>query len=523
MYKAISSKIPVPQWADDRWKEMLARELFLTGKFYDHLPYPFSEEQRSDGEYIPFLNRRPSAPFNLPRSISAETRRWLWAGRNCPRLQLDDEPVLAALNRLTKESQLIRKMAEATFFGSIGSVAVTFQIRVGVDGYPRVLFDVWRAKDCRVRFNDVGELRDLRVQYICRGRSFLAQGIDTCLARVGPSSLSQPIQPDKFYWFTRDYREDVIITYLPLREGDYNPVDPKMEALLVMDKDRSAAHALGFVPGTWIQNLPGGEHPDGDCTWMPAVGTSIVLDYTLSMVPRGLWANLCPQLVLEGELLNQGEDQMGRFLIRGPSNTLQLAPVNKSVGGQQTGGGSAYLLESNGRIFTSAVEIIDAYKKLAKEQIQASRKDPDKLTTPQSGVAAQVLEEEHMGLIQELRHEYGDTGLVDLLIKVAKAAELSDHPALEGVSIDEEALREELGLLWPREVITPESFGLVEPALADVVARKLVPAEDIADWIRSHLDLPERPGEQLPEDAGMPPAPPVDPNKQAKPGAGAGE
>ena len=515
MYKAISEKIRFPDWADTRYREMATRELFLRGHFYDHLPNPFSAETRSDGEYIPILERRPSVPYNLPRAISAETRRWLWSGRNCPRLMCEDEDLLEAAQRLVRESGMIKKMAEATFFGSVGSVAVTFQIRVGADGYPRVMFDTWRAKDCQVTFNDVGELTNLRVQYICPGRSFLAQGITHAATETGPSNLDKPIERDKLYWFTRDYTDQWVITYRPLEEGDYNPREPSDQRRLIVDIDRSTAHALGFVPGEWIQNLPGGEHPDGDCTWWPALNTAITLDYTLSMIPRGLWYNLCPQLVIEGELLNQGVDQNGRMLIRGPSNVLQMAPLEKGVGGQQHGGGQAYLLESNGAVFGKAVEIVDAFKKIAKEQIQASRKDPDKLTSAQSGVAVDTLEQEHMGLVQELRQSYGEDGYMPLLRKVTLAAYLAEHPLMRGIRLDPDVLEEELSLQWPREIISAQDFSLIEPALMDAVERKMVPAEDIAGWIRTHLDLPFRADTKLDEDAGSLPKEP-EPKGQAK-------
>lgn len=509
-----------PKWADERWREMKARELALLGKFYDHLLYPFTTETRSDQEYIPVIERRPSAPYNLPRAIAAETRRWLWAGRNCPRLQFEDANTLLALQRLVKESSLVEKMAEATFFGSVGSVALTFQIRPGRDGYPHIIFDCWRAKDCSVTFNDVGELMRLRVQYLCLGRSFIAQGVTKAASETGPNGLDEEIQPDKLYWFTRDYDEQWVTTYRPIAEADYSPADPEQQRKLKPDLERSDAHALGFVPGVWIRNLPGGDHPDGDSTWLPAMNTSITLDYTLSMVPRGLWANLCPQLVIVGDPTNQGVDQIGRVVIRGPSNVIQFQGVTKGIDGQSYGGGSANLLESNGQIFKSATEVIDAFKKTAKEQIQASRKDPDKLTTAQSGVAVNALEEEHMGLVQELRCSYGDDGYIELLVKVAIAAKLAGHPAVASVEINPDRLRDELGLQWPREIISPQDFSYIEPALMDTVERKMVPAQDVADWIRTHLDLPWRPGEKVPEDAGLPIPPPVDPNKPQPPDKG---
>jgi hypothetical protein len=505
---------------DARQRKMSMLERWIRGQAYDHVLYPFSEETKAGSdEYIPVAKRRPSVQANLPRAIAIETSRWLWAGRNRPRLTCDDEALLEQSELLIRESGLIRKMSEATFYGSVGSVAVTFGIRVGADGWPHVLFDTWRAKDCTPLFNDVGELTRIRVQYLCAGSSFLAQGVKMAHSLTGPSRLGSPIEPDKLYWFTRDFDEQWVTTFRPIEENDYNPKDPEVQHMLVPDLDRSDPHALGFVPGEWIQNLPGGEHPDGMSTFEPALTTCVTMDITLSMIPRGLWANLCPQLVLEGELMNQTVDQTGRLIVRGPTGTLQLAPLEKGAGGQQHGGGSAYLLETNGQVFSKAVEIIDSFTKLAKEQIQASRKDPDKLTAPQSGVAVSTLEEEHMGLIQELRCSYGEQGFVTLLGKVLQACSLAEHPLLEGVKVP--AIRdvpEVFTLQWPRETIAPDQFGLIEPALVDLVERKLLTPEDVAGWVRTHLDLPFVANQELPEDAGLAPPPPKDPNKQP-PGA----
>lgn len=518
MDRAIDAKFVYSEWMNARYRRMAMLERWTRGQFYDHLVYPFSQETRpGSDEYISVHERRPNVQANLPRAIAIETSRWLWAGRNRPRLACDDPDLMKQTELLVKESGLVRKMAEATFFGSVGSVAVTFAIKTGRDGWPHVMFDTWRAKDCTPLFNDVGELMRLRVQYLCPGRSFLAQGVTMAHTEKGPNRLGSLIKPDAPYWFTRDFDEQWVTTYRPLEEPDYRPDEPGDQRLLVADLERSDPHALGFVPGQWIQNLPGGEHPDGACTFEPAIKTCITMDVTLSMIPRGLWANLCPQLVLEGELLNQMTDQMGRMVIRGPSNTLQMAPLQKGAAGQQQGGGSAYLLESNGAVFSKAVEIIDSFTKLAKEQIQASRKDPDKLTAPQSGVAVSTLEEEHMGLIQELRCSYGEEGFICLLGKVLQAAELVGHPLLKDVTVPEQRdIPEVFTLQWPRETVAPADFALIEPALMDLVERKMLTPEDVATWIRTHLDLPYA-AEALPEDAGMPPpppTPPVDTNKQ---------
>ena len=120
-----------------------------------------------------------------------------------------------------------------------------------------------------------------------------------------------------------------------------------------------------------------------------------------------------------------------------------------------------------------------------------------------------------MGLVQELRQSYGEDGYMPLLRKVTLAAYLAEHPLMRGIRLDPDELEEELSLQWPREIISAQDFSLIEPALMDAVERKMVPAEDIAGWIRTHLDLPFRADTKLDEDAGSLPKEP-EPKGQAK-------
>ena len=454
----------------DRW---------LDGEFYAHLPHDFTVElENGSGEYIPLLRRRPSWQANIPQLLSRELSFKLWAGQNRPRFDHDSEALCDAAETLVREGHLIEKMVEATFCGQAGSVFVSFSL---VD--QSIEFDVWHARDCTPMFDDAGELQACRIQYLCSGQNFLAQGVTQAIGEEGV----EPIVSDGQYWFTREYGPMLTVTYRPIVGEDFKPNDPETAHLLRPDEERLQVHALGQIPGVWIRNLPGGDHPDGACTFEPGLENCVVLDYTMSQLDRGLLYNLCPQVVLQGELLNETfEDGAGQHRIhRGPTNVFQFPAVQKGLEGQQTGGGDAKLLESNGAVFEKAREIVELMKKLILEQILASRKDPDKFSGPQSGAAAKILDEEHDALVQVMRSSYGERGFLPLVKLALVAAFLVGHPGVPNVDPSE------LKLVWPvLHKLTPQDFSLLQPALFQAVQLGWIGPEDAQKIWAANLDIP---------------------------------
>ncbi len=452
MFKSISKDIPMPDWADDRWKRLYRFDLWLQSQFYDHLEHSFYEE--AEGEtYIPIAQRRPSVQFNLPAHISSSIARKLFGGRHVPRLirrgtegQFEQEPVMTRLNEIVSESQFWAKMLEAAFWGSVGSVAVTFRVSAQTQNTGKLVFDVWRARDCYPDFDKFGELSKLRITRTGLGRDFI------CLDYPKPldkNSKRVDYEPDKFYWFVRDLTATQEITYIPMEESAWKPtgLDAEDEWIeLQEDKEKTVTHNLGFVPGVWIQNMPGGTLPDGQCTWERALNTCIEADYTMSQLGRGIRYAAAPQLVIKGDLRNWDWSNPGNVkLTKSPAHVLQLEADTKDATGGTVTGGSASLLEMKGNGIQSGLSYYEHIRKIALEQISASRKDPDKFRVPQSGRAMEVLDEDFHDLVHEQRQYYGDGGALPLLRKAFIAGIKSNM--LKGV---DKALVQELTLLWPR-------------------------------------------------------------------------
>lgn len=455
MFTRIKNEIKYPMWADTRWRNLYALDLWLDGKFYDHLNYDFYTEALGNDEYIEIAKRRPSVQFNIPKHIATSISRKLFAGRHVPRFihsqGMDDDadaddPMVDTVNAIAAQVRLWTVMQEAAIWGSVGAVAITFKVRAldNKQGQGRLIFELWKARDCFPRFDIFGELSILRVARLHKGAEFKKLGY--------PPPYNQELDRVKEYesnlnyWFVRDFTTADELTYIPVEEAGWNPCGtmdcpPDSEALHKWE-DRCVSHQLGFVPGHWIRNLSGGHFPEGDCTWECALNTCIEADYTMSQLGRGIRYTAAPQLAIEGELVNW---DFGKGVIRGPAHILQFKAAERDVAGGSTGGGKAYLLETKGEGLRAGLSYFEQTRKIALEQISMSRKDPDKFRVPQSGKAMEILDEDFNDLLQEARTNYGDEGLIPLTRKALIAAKKSKLYK----DLDEDEINE-LQAQWPK-------------------------------------------------------------------------
>lgn len=451
MYKNISDRIGYPHWVrqNPRFVRLDCLDRLLNGTFYDHLPYGYYDEVGPNGRPIEIRDRRPSAQYKLPQFVAHGCARKLFAGRHVPRIRNAASPqkALEFEKSLTKW-KLWPTMMQAAVWGSVGSVAVTF----AVDEGGQVAFKTWRAKYCTPSFDPMGQLMHLRVAYVTTDGQLRAMGMST------PT-------PGK-YWFVREWDVQSEVTYNPVPQDEWNPVEGFLHDDGEFSEFERFDHGFGFVPGQWFTNLAGGDDsPDGACTWEPAIPNSIELDYTLSQVGRGVRYNCAPQLVVKGDFATKDEDE---GISRTPTSYIHLMASSKDDGGQMYGDGDAKLLEMNGAGTTAALSTIDKLRNLALEQIAASRKDPEKVRGMLSGRAMEFLDEDFSDLIMELQTQYGDFGLLPLVSKVAEAIGMYD-------------LATGLVLQWPR---------LYQPTIQDIAV--LIPALQVAITGNPPKDAPAK-------------------------------
>lgn len=407
-----------------RWRTFDQLDRMLDGTFYDHLMYDFYTEVRmvGDDETIPLLERRPSSQYNLPNMLSRWSARKLWSGRHVPRIGHSDRGITKIVDQLIQTTNFYQMMHDATIMGSVGSVAITFNVDTSQED-PQVGFKVWRAKYCTPEFDDFRNLVSLRVNYNVLGSSLMAK-------KVMRDARGEPIVPTQEYWFIRDYLPDREDTHVPPGIDDYNPVMGYHK--YTPPAPVSVPHSLGFVPGVWIRNLGGSISLDGVGTWEKAKNISIEIDYLLSQAARGTRYNCAPELVVVGEFAG-GSQSVSQ---RSPASYIHLRAGSKQEDGVAFGDGRAELLEMTGNGIKAAHELIDKLRNMALEQIGGTRKDPEKLKGVMSGSAMQFMDEDSHDLVMDLRNPYGGAAL-ELMRKVYRAISGPGDP--KGLRID-----------WPR-------------------------------------------------------------------------
>jgi hypothetical protein len=506
VYERIAQTVPIPTWATYDQRQIRLRRLraLLDGTFYDKLPYSFLDE--AEGRRgIPVTNKRPSVRYPLLREVAVSLARKLWAGSHFPRFVHKRDAVQDAAQALIDEGQLNRRLLRMSRIASVGSAAITFTILAG-----RIVYRVWWPEDCDPFFDAFDELERLRIRYVTSGNDLKARGFTV-------TAKGESLRPGDPYWYVQDLTTTEHITYYPMADGDWSPARDGVNAKLtvIADPEWTVTHNLGFVPGVWVRNLSEGEYPDGECTWWPAVPTAIHLDYTLSMLGRGLWYGASPQPVVKGELRNYepgGPPGGPPIFRRGPATFLQV-DADRKRGDVETRGADVKLLEMTGQWLTHAVEYVREARKLALEAIAASRKDPDNIRGNLSGKAMELLEDDTIDLLMELRTTHGDGGAVPVVRKSLMAARKMRHPTLAGVSVRDV---DTLTAQWPLPFQPdPTDLQVFTTALMLAEQRGYVEREYAGTMWRNYADVPDAP-------AGTPAPPTAPPAIPAAAGDGQG-
>jgi hypothetical protein len=406
MFDTIASLIPRDADYPERTRRLDLLTRFLQGRQYDVLPYEFHDERGASGEYIPLRRRRPSVRYPLARIVVDDSLSLVFGEGHFPALESDDAATRTALADIARESGLNRVMAEAALRGSVGSVAVLLRVLSG-----RVFFQVLPSLYLTPRWaaDEPDRLAEVVERYKVPGRDLAARGFEIA-------------EPAADYWFQRVWDEERETWFVPTLVASGLPT--------AIDEARSVRHGLGFVPLVWIRNLPGGDEIDGECTFRPALETSIEIDYQLSQAGRGLKYSSDPTLLIREPAAADGE------LVRGASNAL--------VVGEK---GDAKLLEIGGTAAGAVIEYVRFLRELALEGVHGNRASADRLAAPQSGRALELMNQGLIWLADNLRLSYGD-GLLQLARMILRAAAL--YPLrVRGERIGPLDAASRLSLRWP--------------------------------------------------------------------------
>lgn len=355
----------------------------LDGTFYDRLEHGFHEETAA-GEYIPLHTRRPSNTFNLCKTVVDDSVSLLFSEGHFPEVDCGDAETRRLLRVLVKEADLNGTMVEAAFLGSVGSIAILFKVLSN-----RPYFEVMPTPFLTPEFDPQrpDTLSRLTEQYKLTGKALAAEGYNV-------------EADDERYWFRREWTKQAENWYLPLKVSD-----AKEGAGFVLDQDRTVQHRLGFVPISWIKNLPGGKGVDGGCTFQPAINNQISIDYQLSQASRALKYSGDPTKVIKDN--DTGFDTVQ---IIGAANAIKVSSE-----------GDVKLLEITGDSANAVERHVRLLRELALEQIHGNKANADKLSAAQSGRSMELLNQPLVWLADRLRISYGERGIIGLLKMVVSA------------------------------------------------------------------------------------------------------
>lgn len=454
MFQTICDHVPDDPDVPERARRLTLLRRVLDGTLYDVLPYEFHEERTAAGEYIPLRMRRPSVRYALPRIVVEGSVALLFSEGHFPALHSPDRAVREGLAAIAKECRLNQVMVQAAISGSVGSVAVLLRILRG-----RVFLDVLDTAWLTPRWDPEAPdtLLCVTERYKVPGRTLLAEGYEIP-------------DPRASYWFTRRWDRESEIWFLPQALSDPAPPVP--------DVGRSVRHGLGFVPMVWVRNLPGGQGPDGGCTFRAAIETGIEIDYQLSQAGRGLKYSSDPTLLIKEPAGLDGE------LVRGAGNALVLSEK-----------GDARLLEIGGTASAAVLDYVRCLRELALESVHGNRADASRLSAPASGRALELMNQGLIWLADNLRVSYGEGALLELARMILRAG--ARYTLRVGgralPPLDPEA---ELSLVWPRWYPdTAEDRARDAGTLATLTAAGHMSRETAVRSIAAAYDIEDVPAE----------------------------
>jgi hypothetical protein len=276
-------------------------------------------------------------------------------------------------------------MVDAAIKGSIGSIAILFQI---LDN--RVHFKVYSTQFLSPSWdkNAPDSLEICVEQYKIEGKDLIAAGYEI-----------KTEDEKTIFWFRREWTKTEEVWYSPLKDADLK--DGKE---FVRDEKKTVKHSLDFVPMVWIKNLPGGDDIDGACTFSRAIDNQIEIDYQLSQNGRSLKYSGDPTKVIK--------DDEGRESVQviGAANAIKVSSE-----------GDVKLLEITGDASKAVIEYVRALREFALEAIHGNKANADKLSAAQSGRSMELMNQPLVWLADRLRISYGEGALLDLLRMAVRA------------------------------------------------------------------------------------------------------
>jgi hypothetical protein len=383
---------------------------------------------------VPLLDRRPTAPYYIAKVVVDRFTSLLFSRGRCPTILVPgDNETADWLTAFAKKTRFWSRMRYARQVGgALGSVAVQITVQ---NGCPKLV--IHDARWCTPVLDPVtGDVLalDKRYQYTKR-----------------VTDRETKVVRDEKFWYRRviDGTSDTVWQDVPVNDPkrqQKHPLDLKSDEFQEPEWSRypatSVPHGLGFCPVVWIQNTPNDDAVDGQPDCFGAFEMIFCADALRSQLFHAVLANADPTAVVES---NRDFDEIKR----GSSGAIQVET-----------GGSASLLESNGRAMDIGLQMMAALEDRALTLAQCVL---DAEGTKRKEKTAAEVERQFSTMMDKAdlyREQYGETGVVTLLemaLKIGRKVKIklpkreTVLPGGGGIEYGEVTIGkgEEVTLKWP--------------------------------------------------------------------------
>jgi len=463
MFKLLQSKLGRDKDYPERTARLQSLQHVLKGTLYDVLRHPFHDERNGAGEYIPLRERRPCVRSNTCRVVVDDSVALLFSDGHFPTVELADGAQKATLARILREARFNEVMIDAATRGSVGSVALHFQVLGG-----RVFLKVLDTALLTPLWQQGAPDKLARVveKYKVNGEALRAAGY----------AIADGDLPAMF-WFQRVFTGVAEEWYLPWKVADaIDGFQPRL------DPERCVTHALGFVPVVWIRNLPGGDDVDGLPTFCEeAIDTQIEIDYQLSQAGRGLKYSSDPTL-----LIKEPSGSGGDPIVKGGANAIVVDEK-----------GDAKLLEISGKASEAVLDYVKFLREMALETMHGNRAQPDKLSAAQSGRAMELMMQPLVWLADKLRISYGERGIVEVAVMILRASRVLPLVFANGERVVPFDADQAVSLRWPRWFApTAADLAQIAATLCQLCAASLMSRETAIKVLAAQYDIDDAAAER---------------------------
>jgi hypothetical protein len=334
--------------------------------------------------------KRPTSPFNLCKAAVDRFTGLLFSESRRPEITVEGDAatedfLLAAMEQM----RFWPKMREArTMGGALGSVMVTVHLRDG-----RFCLEVHNPKHCQIVWKDRRTLTPMALLTLYK----YTVEEDVADEKTGEVKGTRTVE----YLYRRILTENDDTVYKAVRLEPGATMDWIVESEVV--------HNLGFFPGVWIQNLPVLDQEDGDPDCHGAWQGFDLYDRIVSQMNKAVLLNLDPTPVISVDpkvVSAQGG------ILKGSDNALMVGT-----------GGNAHYMEITGSGVDAGMKLCDLTKQNILTVIRCVLVDPATISgAAQSAKAIEYIYAPMLEKADDLRAQYGDLGVLPLLLIIEKIA-----------------------------------------------------------------------------------------------------